>query len=210
VAKEWVLNQAMNRWGLNKKNSVGAVSEEIRRCGPRNVDDWRNYYYAGVKPKEYIDELGRKLYLKITEVLQYEISEVTQQDCINYMHEVVIDRTYQGYENEITTVYGILQGELGVRVVPAPDEWDRLYNVDFHVEVGGAHVGLQIKPVSFEQFAESHKWHEMQRATHERFTRDFGGAVFIVYSVGEGKTKKIANPQVIDEVRREIERLSVK
>jgi hypothetical protein len=200
----------MNRWGLNKKNSVGAVSDQIRQCAPRTVDDWQRYYYANVKPREYIDDLGRKLYTKITEVLQCEISEVTEQDCVSYMHEVVIDRTFQGYQNEIRTVYGILQGQIGVHVLPAPDEWDRLYNVDFYIESGAKRIGLQIKPVSFGQFSESHKWHEMQRVTHERFTREHGGTVFMVYSVGEGQTKKIANPEVVEAICREIERLSGK
>jgi len=208
VAKEWVLNQSMNRWGLNKKNSVGAVSEQIRLCAPKELDDWRRYYYTNVKPKEYIDDLGRKLHTKITEVIQCEISEVTEEDCIGYMHEVVIDRTFAGYQNEIKTVYGILQSKLGVRVVPAPDEWDRLYNVDFYIEVGKRRIGLQIKPVSFNQFAESHKWRAMQRATHDEFTRKEGAAVFIVYSVGKGENKEIANLEVVDEIRSEIKRLS--
>lgn len=35
MAKEWILNMATNRWGLNKKNSVGPVSQWIRECGPK-------------------------------------------------------------------------------------------------------------------------------------------------------------------------------
>ncbi len=45
MAKEWILNQAMNRWGLNKKRSVGPVSALIRKCAPKNVGDWERYYY---------------------------------------------------------------------------------------------------------------------------------------------------------------------
>ena len=29
MPKEWILNQANMRWGLTKKNKVGAVSDEI-------------------------------------------------------------------------------------------------------------------------------------------------------------------------------------
>ncbi len=46
MAKEWILNQAMNRWGLNKKRSVGPVSELIRKCAPRKLEDWERYYYG--------------------------------------------------------------------------------------------------------------------------------------------------------------------
>jgi len=34
MAKEWILNMATYRWGLNKKDSVGPVSSWIRECGP--------------------------------------------------------------------------------------------------------------------------------------------------------------------------------
>jgi hypothetical protein len=32
---------------------------------------------------------------------------------------------------EIKTIYGQLEYELGLKIEPAPDKWDRLYNVDF-------------------------------------------------------------------------------
>jgi hypothetical protein len=32
MAKEWILNQANMRWGLTRRNKVGAVSDEIRKC----------------------------------------------------------------------------------------------------------------------------------------------------------------------------------
>jgi hypothetical protein len=35
MPKEWILNQANMIWGLNKKNRVGAVSDEIRKCSPK-------------------------------------------------------------------------------------------------------------------------------------------------------------------------------
>ncbi len=45
MAKEWILNMATNRWGLNKKNSVGPVSEWIREVSSKNVEEWENKYY---------------------------------------------------------------------------------------------------------------------------------------------------------------------
>jgi hypothetical protein len=42
--------------------------------------------------------------------------------------------------------------------------------------------------------------------SHQRFTKEYGGQVFIVF-VEEGETKKIANPEVIEEIRQEIARL---
>lgn len=100
------------------------TSESIRKCSPRIVDEWREYYFANVKPQEHIIELGKKLYTKITEVIQSEVTEVTEHDCIDYMVQLVIDRTYDGYVTEIQTVYGQLQKILDVKIESAPDEWD--------------------------------------------------------------------------------------
>jgi len=208
MAKEWILNQAMNRWGLNKKRCVGPVSELIRKCTPKKLYDWEKYYYKKVYPKKHLDELGRKLYTKITEVIQFEVEEVTELDCIDYIKDVVIKRTYDGYVNEIQTIYGNLQNTLSVSIKPAPDEWDRLYNVDFFIKINDKHIGLQIKPISFEHTFEKHKWEQMQDATHSKFQEKYGGKVFIIYSVRIGKNKEIKNSDIIGEIRQEIKRLS--
>ncbi|OIN96449.1 MjaI family restriction endonuclease [Candidatus Desantisbacteria bacterium CG1_02_38_46] len=207
MAKEWILNQAMNRWGLNKKNSVGPVSDLIRKCTPKTLEDWKKYYFEKVHPEEYLEELGKKLYVKITEVIQYEVAEVTEKDCIDYIKDVVISRTFDGYQTEIQTIYGQLQKFLGVPIKPAPDEWDRLYNVDFFIEVKDKYIGLQIKPVTFEHTFEDYKWKEMQETTHKKFQQKFGGRVFTIFSVKEDDKKKIKDPEVIDEIKKEIKRL---
>ena len=71
---------------------------------------------------QIIEDLGKKLYVKITEVIQSEVAEITEQDCIDYMIQLVIDRTFDGYTTEIQTIYGQLQNILGVKIEPAPDE----------------------------------------------------------------------------------------
>ncbi|HEC91616.1 MAG TPA: hypothetical protein ENI51_01260, partial [Candidatus Atribacteria bacterium] len=48
---------------------------------------------------------------------------------------------------------------------------------------------------------------EFQKKTHEKFTTKYGGKVFYVISVKGGKKKIIHNPSVIEEIRKEIERL---
>ena len=116
MAKEWILNSAMNRFQLNFKRNVGPTSESIRKCAPKNIEEWREYYFKNVKSKEHIIELGKKLYIKITEVIQAEVSEITEQDCIDYMMQLVIDRTYEGYVTEIQSIYGQIQKILTVKI----------------------------------------------------------------------------------------------
>lgn len=148
MAKEWILNSSMNRFQLNFKKNVGPTSESIRQCNPRTLEEWREYYFTKVRSKDHIIELGKKLYIKITEVIASEVENITEQDCIDYMLQLVIDRTFDGYMTEIKTIYGQLERELGYKIEPAPDKWDRLYNVDFFIKINNKFLGLQIKPVN--------------------------------------------------------------
>ena len=124
MAKEWILNIATNRWGLNQKKNVGPVSQWIRECGPKSLEEWENFYYQklakmlktkgiNLEPQEHLTELGRRLYVKISEVLKAEIEEVEEEDCIQYIRNLVINRTYEGYKTEINTIYEQLQKILG-------------------------------------------------------------------------------------------------
>lgn len=208
MAKEWILNSAMNRFQLNFKRNVGPTSESIRKCSPKTLDEWREYYFKNVKSKEHIVDLGKKLYTKITEVIQSEVAEVTEQDCIDYMIQLVIDRTYDGYQTEIQTVYGQLQNILGFKIEAAPDEWDRLFNVDFFIKVKEKYIGLQIKPINGGiQLPEIFKEYALQEKTHQKFTEVFGGKVFYLFSAKVGDKKEIQNKDVIDEIIAEIKRL---
>ncbi len=207
MPKEWIINQANMRWGLTRKNKVGAVSELIRTYSPKSVEDWETYYYENVYPKRYLEELGGRLYIKITEVCQAEIEDVTEEDCIDFIITLVINRTYDGYQSEIQTIYGQLQQALGVKVEPAPDEWDRGYNVDFFIKINEQYVGLQIKPAGYAYIPQIINELKFQKETHEKFTAKYGGKVFYIISVKEDKKKVIHNPEVIEEIREEIERL---
>ncbi|HBY57545.1 MAG TPA: MjaI family restriction endonuclease [Candidatus Atribacteria bacterium] len=207
MPKEWILNQANMRWGLTKKNRVGPVSELIRKCSPKSIKEWESYYFKNVYPKQHLEELGRRLFIKITEVCQAEIESIEEEDCINFIVNLVINRTYDGYKSEIQTIYGQLQEALGVKVEPAPDEWDRGYNVDFFIKVKDRYIGLQIKPAGYAYIPQIINELEFQKKTHKKFTDRYGGKVFYVISVKEGKKKIIFNPEVIEEIRDEIERL---
>jgi hypothetical protein len=208
MAKEWILNSAMNRFQLNFKRNVGAVSDEIRKCAPKTMGDWEEYYFSNVRSKEHIEELGRKLNTKITEVISAEVENVTEKDCIEYMYNMVINRTFDGYMTEITTIYGQLQKILGVKIEPAPDEWDRLYNVDFFIKVEDKYIGLQVKPASgVSHIPQIFKEQAIQADTHKEFAEKYGGKVFYVISIKEGNTKKIHNTNVISEIEVEIKRL---
>lgn len=219
MAKEWVMNIANGRWGLTKKGRVGPVAAWIRECSPKEIIDWTKYYneklvgflkekQINLPPAQYLESLGKTLYVKISEVMQSEIEEIKEEDCIEYIKNLVINRTYDGYVTEKQTIYGQLQEILGVKIEPAPDEWDRLYNVDFFIKINEKFIGLQIKPITFEHAPEfASKWRDAYKSSHEKFTSKFGGKVFIVLSVKEGDKKVIFNSSIIDEIKKEIQRI---
>jgi len=124
------------------------------------------------------------------------------------MIQLVIDRTYDGYVTEIQTVYGQLQKILGVPIESAPDEWDRLFNVDFFIKINEKYIGLQIKPInSGIQLPKIFKEYAIQAETHTKFTEVFGGKVFYLFSTKVGEKKEIQNKEVIDDIKQEINRL---
>jgi hypothetical protein len=208
MPKEWILNQANMRFQFNRPKYVGHVAEEIRKCMPKSLKEWEDYYYQKVRSKEHLEFVGRRLYAKITEVCRAEIESITEQDCINFVKELVINRTYDGYQSEIQTIYGQLEKALGVKIEPAPDEWDRLYNVDFFIKVGEKYIGLQVCPAGYPYITEIIRELETARETHRKFTEKYGGKVFYVLSVEKEGKKTIYNTEVIEEIKREIQRLS--
>lgn len=216
--RETLLNYGLNRWGLNKAASVGPTSELIRQCAPGTFEEWEAFYFNNAKQKkkngvritrEYIRELGQKLYVKLSEVVRNELGSIEEEECIDYAYNLVLNRTYVGYSSEIDTIYGQLESILGIKIHPAPDEWDRAFNVDFYIKVNDSYIGLQVKPISSGQSLNDYQWVKMHEVSHEKFRKKFGGQVFFVYSVkSTGKKKKIYNVGVIEEIREEVERLS--
>ena len=83
-----------------------------------------------------------------------------------------------------------------------------MFNVDFYIEINGEFIGLQIKPVSqVSSIPEIYKEREIQQSTHKKFTQQYGGKVFYLFSCKSGDKKIIVNTEVIDELKEKITRL---
>jgi len=217
--RESLLNYAANRWGLNKITSVDRVAYLIRQCAPENFEEWENYYFENARQqkkdgeritKEYIEKLGERLLRELIEAVKFELDAIGEDECKDYMYNLVLNRTYEGYLSEVQVIYGELEEALNVKIKQAPDEWDRTYTVDYFIEVNGKYIGLQIKPIEAGVALDDYKWINIQKVTHEKFTEKYGGNVFFVFSVKQGDKKVIHNKEVIAEIRKEMERLSAK
>ena len=101
--RETLLNYGLNRWGMNKASSVGKTSELIRKCSPSTLQEWEEFYFknavqnkkGGVKvTHEYIVELGKTLYIQLSEKVHNELTSITEEECIDYVYNLIINRTY--------------------------------------------------------------------------------------------------------------------
>lgn len=94
-----------------------------------------------------------------------------------------------------------------VRFEESPSELDHAGDIDYlgYVKEELA-FGIQIKPVTSLSNFGNYSVSERMSASFENFRKDFGGNVFIVYSL-DGE---IANRIVIEQIENEINRLSEK
>lgn len=115
--KEKVLNYATQTYQLSRPNKVGAVMALIRECQPNTIEEWEQWYFENATTagkntfkitKESLEELGERLYEKITEVVipewQEAFNALTKEDCYNYIYNLTINRTFDGYLREKSVV----------------------------------------------------------------------------------------------------------
>lgn len=218
--KEHVLNYACQLYQLSRPNKVGAVMALIRDCQPSSIEQWKDWYFenaytANKNPQkstkvtmETIMELGERLYDKIQEFVIPEWEEafrqLTLQDCIDYVFNVTINRTYDGYIREKSVVNDNLAKIFKNIVFEESDpELDHAGDIDYVAKVGKYQFGIQIKPVTSNANFGGYSLSERMKASFDDFTEKYGGKVFIVYSQKE----VIANKEVVEEIEKEIERL---
>ena len=97
--KEKVLNYTCQTYQLSRPNKVGAVMSLIRECQPKSIEEWESWYFENASTfgknsfkvtRENLEELGERLYEKITEVVipewQDAFNSLTKEDCYNYIY----------------------------------------------------------------------------------------------------------------------------
>ena len=158
--------------------------------------------------EDSLTELGERLYEKIQTFVipdwQEVFSQLTLQDCIDYIYNLTINRTYDGYIREKSVVNDGLAKKFPTVVFKESDpELDHAGDIEYVAEVGSYQCGIQIKPVTANANFGGYSLSERMKASFNDFTEQYGGKVFVVYS----QKGEIANKEVIDSIREEIERL---
>jgi hypothetical protein len=216
-SKEIILNYGNRRWGFTKTNKVGQVMAMIRQCQPRTFQEWEDWYFKNAftntkQPikisREILTELGQRLYEKITEIVAPQLREalatLTIGDCIDYIYELTIHRTFDGYLTEKSVVHDTLAKEFPDIVFEETNpDLDHAGDIDFIGKVGNKAFGLQIKPITAHASLGNFSVTARMEQSFRDFEEQFGGKVFIVFSIED----KIKNKEVIAEIKQEIERL---
>ena len=125
-------------------------------------------------------------------------------NCIDYIYNLTINRTYDGYIREKSVVNdGLAKKFPEITFEESDPELDHAGDIDYVAKVGEYQFGIQIKPVTANANFGGYSLSERMKASFNDFTEKYGGKVFIVYSLkGE-----IANKDVIESIEKEIERL---
>ena len=216
--KEKVLNYACQTYQLSRPNKVGTVMALIRECQPSTIQEWESWYFnhaytdgknATKVTQESLTELGNRLYEKITEVVIPEWQEafrsLTLQDCIAYIHNLTINRTYDGYLREKSVVNdGLAKIFTQVRFEESLPELDHAGDIDYLGMIGEKAFGIQIKPVTARSNFGNYSISERMQSSFTEFEAEYGGKVFILFSL-DGE---IANKSILQEIESEINRLS--
>lgn len=215
--KEKVLNYSCQTYQLSRPNNVGAVMALIRECQPQTIEDWEKWYFENAYTKgkqqskitkESLNELGERLYVKIKKIVIPEWSEafnqLTLQDCIDYIFNLTINRTFDGFLREKSVVEDNLAKRFPeVQFEQSDPELDHAGDIDYLGWVGDKAFGIQIKPVTAKANFGNYSVTERMKASFDDFTERFGGNVFMVYSL-DGE---IGNVEVLEQIKAEIARL---
>jgi len=215
--KEKVLNYACQIYQLSRPNKVGTVMSLIRECQPNSIEEWEKWYLENAYTvgknrskvtKDVLEELGERLYVKIKEIVipewQEAFNQLTLQDCIDYIFNLTINRTYDGFNREKSVVTDNLEKEFPeVKFVESEPELDHAGDIDYLGYVGDKAFGIQIKPVTARANFGNYSPSERMKASFRDFERKYGGKVFIIFSIDD----EIKNTEVLKEIQAEIRRL---
>lgn len=164
---------------------------------------------AIIRDLRIIDELGEHLYAKIKETVIPEWTEafnqLTLQDCVDYIFNLTINRTYDGFVREKSVIEDNLAKKFpDVKFEESDPELDHAGDIDYLGWVGTKAFAIQIKPVTAKANFGNYSPTERMRASFDDFTEKFGGQVFVVFSIDD----KISNEEVIEQIAAEIKRLN--
>lgn len=151
------LNNAINRFQLNRPKKVGSTDEALASAIPTSLECWQEYYFENVRKESHLEQIGDELYEKFRNIILPEIKSITPEDCRNYVKELVIVKSYEGHQARLGILQQILKEKTSKEFIFKPetkDDWRfRDFQIDFyHLDIGkDLLIGIKAYPESFEK-----------------------------------------------------------
>ncbi len=153
--------------------------------------------------KEVIDS-------KLSDILKSVQAYESPQEIIDQEVETVRQELYDRFANETSIVNDVLAKVFPEVIFEECDtDLDHTCDVDYIGKVGTKAFGIQLKPVTANTNFRSFKPSERMQANFESFEEKYGGKVLIIFSTKVKTKKEIQNKDVIAEIAKEIERLTL-
>lgn len=214
IGIEHILNYTTQRWQLTRPSKVGAVMELIRKCQPKNFETWVKYYWENAqtksKPsikinKKIHNELANKLFKKIQIVKKEFLSafdKINLEICKDYISNVTLNRTYNGYNLEKFVIYKNLVDIFPkIKFEESDSNLDQSGDIDFigKVENKNMTIGIQIKPITTQNNFGNYNIEDRMKKNFKKFEKKYKGKVYIIYSTN----KEIVNKKIINIIKKD-------
>ena len=158
--------------------------------------------------KEIIEELGKRLYEKIHAVVIPEwtkaFDSITENDCVDYILDVTIRRTFNGFYREKSVVFDNLAKVFPQLVFEESDaDLDHAGDIDYIARIPNTQktIGIQIKPITANIAFAGYSVSDRMKKNFAFFENEYNGKAFVIFSEKE----KIVNKDVVDEIRNYLE-----
>ena len=213
MSKQSHLNAATNRFGLNKKKRVGDLNEAITIASPFSEKDWEDFYFRNIHSHGDLETLGRELFSRVTDTILPEVQSISESDCISYIRDLVITKTYEGRKARYEIFHSILLTETGKDFKFLPDEADKnpedwrpkSFQIDYYCEGNGAvpFIGIKACPHSMLLSGDLFvvKARDEIAQTHQEWEDKGFGRLFVLYFNATRSGTTIANPEALEEIR---------
>lgn len=208
MAKEYHLNAAVNRFGLNKKRSVGDLMELLSLAMPLTLEEWEEYYYTHGRSRDQVAAIGQELSRKLRDVLIHELESITEEDCITYMRELLLQKTFEGHRTRFYTLRQQILDRTGKLFNFLPEhreDWRfRDHRIDYyhHDATKDLLIGLKACPDSMRMSQNMFARQALEEieATHRQLSDKAAGHFYILYFHGTSEHCTIENPEILDEI----------
>ena len=210
MGKNYHLNSIVNRFGFNKKKNVGDLLELIFAADPLTLEEWEQYYYKNGKAKTHLEKIGRDIFEKIGSVIIPELTSIQEEDCKEYIRNLVVKSTFEGMKTRYEKLNRILFKECGIEFSYLPDhkeDWRfKTFKIDYYyLDISkDLLIGIKVAPNTLRM--SQNPVVITAREEIENIHRDAqdkkAGHFFILYYEGV-KTRglKIANPEVVEQIK---------